>query len=204
VTLPAAGGLSLSFAANRRVVIALGLRDDRVARIANAVTGDVAELDLADLDIVRALGADLDAVPGFDLVVESDVPDALDPAGALEVAVAVALNDAWRLGHDAPTLAGMVQRPALILGGPDFDGLVLVMDSGLTASETELDLAAETATANGAVRTWVGGGAVLALLDADDLSRVLVSIDGAFAEHGLAQPDSYAVSAGFGARREPG
>jgi hypothetical protein len=187
-------------AADRRVAIALGLRDDRLARIANQETGEVAQLDLAELDIVRALGADPDAVPGFDLVVESDVPDALNPSAALEAALAVALNDVWRLGHSAEALAGLVQRPAAVLPGPSFVGLVLVMDAG--DSPAELDLAAETAMASGATRTWVDEGAVFAKVDEGELSRVLVSIDGAFAEHGLPQPHTYAVHGGLGARRE--
>ncbi|MES2169542.1 MAG: hypothetical protein V4479_02300 [Actinomycetota bacterium] len=183
---------SLSLAVDRRVVIALGLRDDRLARIANAETGDVAELDLAELDIVRELGVDLDAVPGFDLMVVSDVPDALDPSGALESALALALNDVWQLNRPAPA-AGEVR----------VDGLVLIMDMGRPDSALETELAIDTATAAGVHRAWMDGGVVLALVDPGDLSRVLVSIDGAFAEHGLAQPNTFAVSAGFGARREP-
>jgi hypothetical protein len=191
-----------SVATDRRVVIALGLRHDRLAQIANSETDELVQLDLAELDIVRALGADVDAVPGFDLLVESDVPDALDPAGAIEAALAMALNEVWRLGHDSTALAALVLRPAAILGGVGLDGLLLVMDAG-TSPGADLELAADTASTSGAHLTWVEGGVVLALIDENDLSRVLVSIDGAFAEHGLPQPDTYAVSAGFGARREP-
>jgi galactokinase len=64
------------------------------------------------LGVAWALGqaaADLAAVPGFDLYLESDVPvgAGLSSSAAIECAVAVALNDVWRLGLDGRALVGV-------------------------------------------------------------------------------------------------
>ena len=73
-------------------------------------------------------------------------------------------------------------------------------------SVPELDLAVETAQATGAIGARMTGGgfggAAIALIDADDVSRLQVAIDGAFAEHGYGQPDIFVVSAAGGARRD--
>ena len=47
-------------------------------------------------------GADLAAVPGFDIYIDSDVPvgAGLSSSAAIESAVALALNDVWQLGLD--------------------------------------------------------------------------------------------------------
>jgi galactokinase len=115
-------GFVLPFAINRRTIAALSLRDDRRARIASSFTDDVVEVELGEvgpgsvsdwsaypLGVAWALGqvgADLGAVPGFDLYVESDVPvgAGLSSSAAIECAVAVALNDVWRLDLDRKTL----------------------------------------------------------------------------------------------------
>jgi galactokinase len=120
-------GFVLPFAINRRTVVALGLRDDRVIRVASAFADEVAEIPLADLDPSRlsgwaayplgvawALGehgADLAAVPGVDLYIDSDVPvgAGLSSSAAIESAVALALNDVWRLELDRRTLARVGQ-----------------------------------------------------------------------------------------------
>jgi galactokinase len=344
-------GFVLPFAINRRTVIALGLREDRVARVASSFADEVVEIDLAELSpehlhgwaayplgVAWALGergADLAAVPGFDIFIESDVPvgAGLSSSAAIESAVAIALNDVWRLRLDRPTLAsigqlaeneavgaptGIMDQSASLLGQKDsavfldcrsldseiidlgFDaaGLVLlIMDTGVShshatsgyaerrascelgarmlgveslrdvtvddlprARETlddvtfrrvrhvvtenqrvldtvrtlresgptaigdlldashlsmrndfeisiaELDLAVETAQANGAIGARMTGGgfggAAIALIHRDDLSRLQVAIDGAFAEHGFGQPDTFVVVPAQGASRE--
>jgi len=345
-------GFVLPFAIDRRTVVALALRDDGVARVASALADDVVEIELADLTPERVTGwaayplgvawslgqngADLKAVPGFDIFIESDVPvgAGLSSSAAIESAVALALNDVWRLGLERTALArvgrqaenevvraptGIMDQSAALLGekdsavfldcrsletriiglGLDRDDLViLIMDTGvqhahatggyadrrascergarmlgveslrdvavadlprargvlddvtfrrvrhivtenqrvldtvailetsgargigdlLDASHRsmrddfeisipELDLAVETALTNGALGARMTGGgfggAALALLASSDLSRVQVSLDGAFAEHGLSQPDTFIVTAAHGASREP-
>jgi galactokinase len=344
-------GFVLPFAINRRTVIALGLREDRVARVASSFADEVVEIDLAELSpehlhgwaayplgVAWAMGergADLAAVPGFDIFIESDVPvgAGLSSSAAIESAVAIALNDVWHLRLDRPTLAGIGQlaeneavgaptgimdQSASLLGRPDSAvfldcrslesdiidlgfgpaGLVLlIMDTGVSHSHAtggyaerrascelgarmlgvgslrdvtvddlsrargilddvtfrrvrhvvtenqrvldtvrtlresgpaaigelldashlsmrndfeisipELDLAVETAQANGAIGARMTGGgfggAAIALIRQDDLSRLQVAIDGAFAEHGFRQPDTFVVVPAQGASRE--
>jgi galactokinase len=73
-------------------------------------------------------------------------------------------------------------------------------------SVRELDLAVETAQANGAIGARMTGGgfggAAIALIRSTDLSRLQVAIEGAFAEHGFGQPDIFVVTAAQGASRE--
>jgi galactokinase len=121
-------GFVLPFAINRRTVAALGLREDRRVRVGSTFADELVELDLDDLGpaaldgwsayplgVAWALGefgADLEAVPGFDLLIDSNVPvgAGLSSSAAIESAVAVALNDVWRLGFDRQTLARVGQR----------------------------------------------------------------------------------------------
>jgi len=121
-------GFVLPFAIDRRTVVAVGLRDDRVVRVASTIADEVVEIDLADLTpsvlqgwpayplgVVWAFsefGADLSAVPGLDLFIDSDVPlgAGLSSSAAIESAVAIALNDVWQLGLDRRTLARVGQR----------------------------------------------------------------------------------------------
>jgi galactokinase len=345
-------GFVLPLAINRRTVIALGLRQDRVARVASDFADEVVQIELSELSpetvhgwaayplgVAWALGqhgADLAAVPGFDVYIESDVPvgAGLSSSAAIESAVALALNDVWQLGLDRPTLArvgqlaenrvvgaptGIMDQSASLLGQKDravfldcrsleaqivdlgFDaaGLVLlIMDTGVShahatggyaerrascergalelgvdslrdvgvddlerargilddvtfrrvrhvvtenqrvldtvrtlreqgpaaigdlldashvsmrddfeISVPELDLAVETAQSTGALGARMTGGgfggAAIALVRAHDLSRLQVAIDGAFAEHGYGQPDTFVVTAAQGASREP-
>lgn len=344
-------GFVLPFAINRRTVVALGLRDDRVARVASSFADEVVEIALSrlgadtlagwsayPLGVAWALaehGADLAAVPGFDIFIESDVPvgAGLSSSAAIESAVALALNDVWRLGLSRETLAqvgqraenvvvgaptGIMDQSASLLGQKDSAvfldcrslesqiidlgltaaGLVLlIIDTGVAhehatggyrerrescelgarilgveslrdltvddlprardvldgvtfrrvrhvitenqrvldtvetlreigpigigdlldashrsmrddfeISVRELDLAVETAQSNGAIgaRMFGGGfgGSALALVRTDDLSRLQVAIDGAFAEHGFGIPDTFIVTAAQGASRE--
>jgi galactokinase len=124
-------GFVLPFAIDRRTVAAVGARDDDAIRIAStfdpsegvAVTlgelearrDDVPEWARYVLGVVWALGhqgADLAAVPGVDIVIDSTVPTGagLSSSAAIECAVAVALNDLWRLGLDPRALARVGQR----------------------------------------------------------------------------------------------
>jgi galactokinase len=145
-------GFVLPFAINRRTVAALGLREDRRVRVGSTFADELVELDLDDLGpdalggwsayplgVAWALGefgADLEAVPGFDLLIDSNVPvgAGLSSSAAIESAVALALNDVWRLGFDRQTLAkvgqraenvavgaptGIMDQSASLLGEPD-------------------------------------------------------------------------------------
>ena len=120
-------GFVLPFAIDRRTIVALGLRDDRVLRVASDFADEVVQIDIADLapdalhgwsayplGVAWALGengADLAAVPGADLFVISDVPvgAGLSSSAAIESAVAVALDEVWQLGLDLRTLARVGQ-----------------------------------------------------------------------------------------------
>ena len=344
-------GFVLPFAINRRTFVTLGLRDDRVIRVASSFADEVVEIPLAELapealhgwsayplGVAWALGehgADLASVPGVDIFIESDVPvgAGLSSSAALECAIAIALNDAWRLTLSRPVLAqvgqraenvavgaptGIMDQSASLLGqkdcavfldcrsleseivdlGLEAAGLVLlIIDTGVShdhstggyaerrascelgarmlgvdslrdvtvddlprareildevtfrrvrhvvtenqrvldtvdvlrdlgpigigdlldashrsmrddfeISVRELDLAVETATSNGAIGARMTGGgfggAAIALIRSDDLSRLEVAIDGAFAEHGFSQPDTFVVTAAQGASRE--
>ena len=121
-------GFVLPFAINRRTVVALGLRGDRRVRVASTFADELAEIDLDELapdtlagwsayplGVAWALGefgADLSAVPGVDLFIDSDVPvgAGLSSSAAIESAIALALNDVWHLGLDRRTLARVGQR----------------------------------------------------------------------------------------------
>ncbi|MHB1171218.1 MAG: galactokinase [Lacisediminihabitans sp.] len=344
-------GFVLPFAINRRTFLALGPREDRVARVASSFADEVVQIDLAELTpehvhgwsayplgVAWALGqhgADLAAVPGFDIFIDSDVPvgAGLSSSAAIESAVAVALNEVWQLGLDRQTLArvgqlaenkavgaptGIMDQSASLLGQKDcavfldcrsldteiielgFEAAalaLLIIDTGVSHSHAtggyaerrascelgarllgvrslrdvsvaglpragevldevtfrrvrhvvtenqrvldtvrtlrehgpaaigdlldashrsmrddfeisvpELDLAVETAQANGAIGARMTGGgfggAAIALIPSESLSRLQVAIDGAFAEHGYGQPDIFIVSAAPGAYRE--
>ncbi|GAA0438538.1 galactokinase [Leifsonia naganoensis] len=344
-------GFVLPFAINRRTVAALGLREDRIVRVGSTFADELVEVDLDaigpgalsgwsayPLGVAWALGefgADLAAVPGFDVLIDSNVPvgAGLSSSAAIEGAVALALNDVWRLGLDRQTLArvgqraenvavgaptGIMDQSASLLGEPDSAvfldcrtlhseivplglaeaGLeIVVIDTGvehahatggyaerrasceagaaalgveslrdvsvadldrarellddvtfrrvrhvvtedqrvldtvrtlreqgptaigelLDASHAsmrddfeisvpELDLAVETAQSNGAIGARMTGGgfggSAIALVPSDAVSRVLVALDGAFAEHGFGQPNLFTVVPSEGTRRE--
>jgi len=341
----------LPFAINRRTVVALGTRDDRVIRVGSEFADEVAEIALTELapdrlsgwsayplGVAWALGehgADLAAVPGVDLYIESTVPvgAGLSSSAAIESAVAVALNEVWQLGFDRQTLAkvgqlaeneavgaptGIMDQSASLLSSEDHAvfldcrsleaelvplgfaeaGLqLLIIDTGVKHSHAtggygerrascelgantlgvtslrelgvddlprarealdeqtyrrvrhvvtenqrvldtvdrleadgplaigelldashvsmrddfeisipELDLAVETAQANGAIGARMTGGgfggAAIALVPAEGVSRIQVAIDGAFAEHGFGQPTMFTVTAANGATRD--
>ena len=122
------GGFVLPFGINRRTVVALGLRDDRRIRVASGFADEVAEIEFDELAVgvvsgwaayplgvawsLGEFGADLTAVPGVDLYIESTVPvgAGLSSSAAIESAVAIALNEVWQLGFDRRTLARVGQR----------------------------------------------------------------------------------------------
>jgi galactokinase len=134
-------GFVLPLAIDRRTVVAAGPRDDGVLRVGSTFAGDelYTEITIAELDGLRergeldgdwsqyplgvawALGealaeggggADLQAVPGLDLMIDSNVPvgAGLSSSAAIECAVAVALNELWRLGIPLADLARVGQR----------------------------------------------------------------------------------------------
>ncbi|MGO4593020.1 galactokinase [Leifsonia sp. 2TAF2] len=121
-------GFVLPFAINRRTVAAVGARDDRVIRVGSTFADELVEVPLDGLrsddlsgwsayplGVAWALsefGADLGAVPGVDILIDSNVPvgAGLSSSAAIESAVAVALNELWRLGLDRRTLARVGQR----------------------------------------------------------------------------------------------
>ena len=79
------------------------------------------------------------------------------------------------------------------------------MRDDFEVSTPELNLAVETALANGAIgarMTGGLGGAAVALIPGASRSLLQVAIDGAFAEHGYGQPDTFVVGASSGAARE--
>ena len=90
--------------------------------------------------------------------------------------------------------------------GELLDASHISMRDDFEISVRELDLAVETAQANGAIGARMTGGgfggAAIALIRSDELSRLQVAIDGAFAEHGWGQPDTFVVRAAQGASRE--
>jgi galactokinase len=171
-------GFVLPFAINKRTVLALGVRTDGVLRIASSFADEVAEIAIADLTpdaldgwsaypfgvawAMGQFGADLAAVPGVDIYIDSVVPvgAGLSSSAAIESAVALALNDVWQLEFDRPALArigqlaenkavgaptGIMDQSASLLGQQDsavfLDCRSLeaqIVDLGFTAAGLEL------------------------------------------------------------------
>jgi galactokinase len=120
-------GFVLPFAIDRRTVVAVGTRDEPVARVGSSYADEVVEIPLAELSpdalggwaayplgvawALTQFGADLAAVPGLDIFIVSDVPvgAGLSSSHALESAVGLALNDLWQLGLDRQTIARVAQ-----------------------------------------------------------------------------------------------
>lgn len=117
-------GFVLPFAIDRRTFAAVGPRDDATLRVGSTFSDEIAEIPLAALrpdavtgwagypmGVVWALGhlglADLRAVPGLDIMIESDVPvgAGLSSSAAIESAVALAVAELWQLDLDPRTLA---------------------------------------------------------------------------------------------------
>ena len=159
-------GFVLPFAIDRRTVVAAGAREDAVIRVASTFSDEVVEIPLTQLDAARGSagwadyplgvawalgrsGADLAAVPGVDLVIDSNVPvgAGLSSSAAIECAVALALDDLWRLGLTRPALAragqlaenefvgaptGIMDQSASLLGQAD---AAVFLDCRTLASE---------------------------------------------------------------------
>jgi galactokinase len=105
------------------------------------------------------------------------------------------LDTVRTLREDGPTAIGELLDASHASMRDDFE-----------ISVAELDLAVETAQANGALGARMTGGgfggSAIALVPSDGISRVQVAIDGAFAEHGFQQPTMFVVNASDGAGRE--
>ena len=90
--------------------------------------------------------------------------------------------------------------------GELLDASHISMRDDFEISVPELDLAVETAQANGAIGARMTGGgfggAAIALVPSSGISRIQVAIDGAFAEHGFEQPTMFTVTAANGAGRD--
>lgn len=126
------GGFVLPFAIDRRTLVALGARDDGMLRVASTFSDDVVEVPLSELAAAQAahslrgwaayplgvawalgeFGADLAAVPGADILIDSTVPvgAGLSSSAAIESAVAIALTEVWQLGLSREVLAQVGQR----------------------------------------------------------------------------------------------
>jgi galactokinase len=120
-------GFVFPFAINRRAVVALAVRDDRMLRVASSFTDEIVQISLDDLTpeavsgwsayplgVAWALGqkgADLSAATGFDAYIASDVPigAGLSSSAAIECATAVALNEVWGLGFEKEVLVRVGQ-----------------------------------------------------------------------------------------------
>ncbi len=117
-------GFVLPFAIDRRTFAAVGVRDDARIRVASTFSDEIVEIAIAELapdavagwagyplGVAWALGnlghVDLAAVPGVDIMIESDVPvgAGLSSSAAIEGSVAVALAELWQLDLDRLELA---------------------------------------------------------------------------------------------------
>jgi galactokinase len=128
-------GFVLPFAINRRTVAAIGVRDDRVLRVGSTFTDELVEVAIDDLSpeilsgwaayplgvawAMSEFGVDLAAVPGMDILLDSNVPvgAGLSSSAAIESAVGLALDELWRLGLDRRTLARVGQRAENVAAG---------------------------------------------------------------------------------------
>jgi galactokinase len=133
-------GFVLPFAIDRRTLVAAGVRDDGILRIASTFDDpdnlymEVALADLPGLQplaardgespldwgaypagvawALRELGTDLTAMPGLDLMFDSNVPvgAGLSSSAAIESATALALVDLWNLDLTRADLAEVGRR----------------------------------------------------------------------------------------------
>ncbi|MBH0117986.1 galactokinase [Salinibacterium sp. NG253] len=149
-------GFVLPFAIDRRTRAAVGLRTDGVIRVTSTFDDTAVQLPLSGLDAARSAGeivgwsayplgvawalgqhgADLNSVPGVDILIDSTVPvgAGLSSSAAIESSVALALNDLWALGFPREQLAkvgqlaenevvgaptGIMDQSASLLGATD-------------------------------------------------------------------------------------
>ncbi|MBH0024465.1 galactokinase [Salinibacterium sp. SWN248] len=149
-------GFVLPFAIDRRTRAAVGLRADGVIRVTSTFDATSVEVPLSGLDAARSAGeivgwsayplgvawalgqhgADLNGVPGVDILIDSTVPvgAGLSSSAAIESSVALALNDLWKLRFSREQLAkvgqlaenevvgaptGIMDQSASLLGATD-------------------------------------------------------------------------------------
>ena len=126
-------GFVLPFAIDRATTVAISPRDDGRIRLVSTFDDTLIESDLHavsgrdfsgwsayPLGVAWAIGERGGAaLHGFDVAVHSDVPvgAGLSSSAAIEMAVAVALDDVWRLGLDRTALARIGQRAENIAVG---------------------------------------------------------------------------------------
>jgi len=127
-------GFVLPFAINKRTYAAIANRNDQMARIASAFTGEVIEFDISKIEkgavdgwssyplgVAWALMQAGANGAGFDLFVDSDVPvgAGLSSSAAIECSVALGLNQLWGAELDRSALAKIGQRAENeIVGAP--------------------------------------------------------------------------------------
>ena len=125
-------GFVFPFGIDARTYAAVSLRDDRVARVASTIDGQVYELDLAGtqppvglewagypLGVAWVMRDSLDH--GFDCFIDSNVPigAGLSSSAAIECAVSTALNELNQLNLDRKELARIGQRAEnQVVGAP--------------------------------------------------------------------------------------
>lgn len=141
-------GFVFPFGINARTYAAVGLREDRIARVASTIDGKVYQLDL-DGD-QPPTGLDWAGYPlgvawvmrdslkhGFDCFIDSNVPigAGLSSSAAIECAVAVSLHDLNDLALDRKELARIGQRAEnQVVGAPT--GIMDQMASMLAAHDS--------------------------------------------------------------------
>jgi galactokinase len=197
-------GFVLPLAIDRRAVVAVRRRDDRVLRVhaAQAGAGEIALDDIAPgvvdgwlayvagpLWALAARGVD---VGGLDVVLSSDVPQGagLSSSAAIECAVAVAAHELAGGELSRTDLALVAQRAEVEIAGVPC-GVMDQMASMCAAAGHALFLDTRTLRADN-VRLPVGGGTGVALLVIDTKAEHSL-VDGAYAERRAACEKAAAI-----------
>lgn len=167
-----------------------------------------AELDDADAATGSSAAATLLGRPDAAVLVDdAGEPRSVD-LGFDRAGLAMVLLDTGAGVASTPSVAEatLVTRAidALRAGRPaELGPLLDAADDGSEPASPELALALDTARANGALGARVlRSGVAVALAPLDAVSRIQVSLDGAFAEHGYATPEVTTVRASAGAVRD--
>jgi galactokinase len=130
-------GFVLPFAIDRRTVMAVRRRDDRVIRIATSFAPETVEIALDDISPATVsgwsayplgmvwgateFGSVLDAAFGLDAYLESDIPvgAGLSSSAALESVFGLAITELWSLGYDRQSIARIGQfNENQVVGAP--------------------------------------------------------------------------------------